>query len=402
MLKRFILSQTRFIVVVFTLILLSGVVSAQDAIGMPDLAGAYSISRAEYHLIDESRQEVFTEDTSDVRELMLTVYYPAQAEMGAEPAPYVEGILADVLAESNGITSNLWSLIRSKVLTGLAVAEVEASYPVLIFSPGMGTQPLYYTSLLSEIASHGYIIAALSHPYSTDVTIFPDGRIVQANEAGVPSGITIEAFRAKSNELGAVWVADIRFLVEELERLNQSDDLLGGHLDLAHVGAFGHSFGGAAAAEAAYLDDRIDAAINMDGSFFGDVIEQGLPKPFMLMEALSDTELAEIGVTREQYEQNEEYQQRTRVFESAQPGYRFHLEGARHNTYATDLVIFAPVLPDQLPPEMVGEVEGGRAVEIISTYIFAFFHRHLKGVEDSFLDAPSSAYPEVVFEIRTP
>jgi dienelactone hydrolase len=402
MLKQFILSQVRFIVVVSALILVSGGVSAQTAIAMPDLAGAYSISRKDYHLIDESRQEVFTENTSDVRELMVTIYYPAQSEMGAEPAPYVEGILADVLAESNGISPDLWSLIQTKVFTGLAVAEVQASYPVLIFSPGMGSQPLYYTSLLSEIASHGYIIVAISHPYSTDVTIFPDGRMVQANEAGTPFGATREEQDAKRAELGAVWVADIRFVLDEMEKLNASDDLLGGHLDLAYLGTFGHSFGGAAAAEAAYEDDRIDAAINMDGTFFGEVVEQGLHKPLMLMEALSDAELAELGLTREQYEQNEEYQQRTRVYESAQTGYRFHLEGARHNTYATDLVVFAAVLPDQLPLELVGEIEGGRAVDIISTYIFAFFHRHLKGVEDSFLDGPSSEYPEVVFQMHTP
>jgi hypothetical protein len=60
---------------------------------------------------------------------------------------------------------------------------------------------------------------------------------------------------------------DIRFVLDELTRENlaHSSSLpFAGHLDLSHVGAFGHSFGGIAAAHACQLDRRFKACLNED------------------------------------------------------------------------------------------------------------------------------------------
>jgi predicted dienelactone hydrolase len=57
---------------------------------------------------------------------------------------------------------------------------------------------------------------------------------------------------------------DIRFVLDRLSE--QSDGLpLAGHIDLRHVGAFGHSFGGVAAAQACQTDPRFTACLNEDG-----------------------------------------------------------------------------------------------------------------------------------------
>ena len=54
-------------------------------------------------------------------------------------------------------------------------------------------------------------------------------------------------------------------------------------MNLQSVGVFGHSFGGAAAAEICHLDDRFKAGIDLDGDPYGDVIKTGLNQPFMFI-----------------------------------------------------------------------------------------------------------------------
>src|SRR5690606_27905272 len=113
---------------------------------------------------------------------------------------------------------------------------------------GMGTSPIYYTSLLTEIASHGYVVAAVSHPYSLFVTVLPDDRIIYANESGyLDPFLAPEESEAATERIGAVWVEDIIFALDQLEQFNADDERLAGHLNLEQVGVFGHSFGGGAA-----------------------------------------------------------------------------------------------------------------------------------------------------------
>ncbi|KAG9570934.1 hypothetical protein KCU71_g330, partial [Aureobasidium melanogenum] len=45
----------------------------------------------------------------------------------------------------------------------------------------------------------------------------------------------------------------------------------------------GHSLGGATAAAAMLADNRIAAAVNLDGTMFGDALNEGLRSPFMIM-----------------------------------------------------------------------------------------------------------------------
>lgn len=52
--------------------------------------------------------------------------------------------------------------------------------------------------------------------------------------------------------------------------------------DSSWVGVFGHSLGGATAAEAMLFDSRLVGGVDLDGTFFGDVVEKGLERPFLI------------------------------------------------------------------------------------------------------------------------
>ncbi|KAB2859944.1 MAG: hypothetical protein F9K46_10875, partial [Anaerolineae bacterium] len=262
----------RVLVVVLLLVIVGGslprLAHAQNGLSIefPIPSGPYAVGRATYEWVDASRAEVFTDAPDDVRDLLVTVYYPAEVPADAVPAPYI----SEEVGAAFGLPAFLIEQIHTQVYAD--VPAVNEAFPVLIFSPGMGGIPLLYSSLLTELTSQGYVIMALWHPYSSLFVSYPDGRSVEGNAAGAPD--FTQDPETELERLGAVWVGDMRFVLDQLPQLNTDDDLLAGRLDMERIGAFGHSFGGATSVQTAYEDERLDAAINMDGTMFGDVIEQ--------------------------------------------------------------------------------------------------------------------------------
>jgi hypothetical protein len=81
-----------------------------------------------------------------------------------------------------------------------------------------------------------------------------------------------------------LWANDLRFVLDQIERLNRDPNSIFDHqLDLKKIGAFGHSFGGAAAILAALQDTRILAVLNLDSSPFGVLGNTVLSKPLMVI-----------------------------------------------------------------------------------------------------------------------
>lgn len=383
---------------------------SRGLIQFPALTGSYSVGIIEYHLVDESRPETFSAAPDDKRELMITVYYPASPPADASPAPYTTG---PIRAEF-GTPDFFQDTIRAHAFVDVPLATDGARYPVIVFSPGMGFLPIKYAPTLEDLASHGYVVVSLSHPYSTAATVFPDGRVVTSTaEAGsrTLSEVTAKAtsdaeFDPVVDRIGSVWVADVRFVLDQMEQFNASDTLFANRLDLTRVGIFGHSFGGGVAAEAMYEDDRFAAAINMDGTLFGEVATHGVARPVMLMFSERVPLIAEqIKLSGSSPEANAYYQQREAttqavVYGQATPGYRLTVNGSTHHTFIGFEPLAAPAL--FIPAQVVGTIDGARAVGIIDDYVVSFFDQHLKGQASTLLTGSPADYPEVIFESHNP
>jgi pimeloyl-ACP methyl ester carboxylesterase len=197
---------------------------------------------------------------------------------------------------------------------------------------------------------------------------------------GVPPGEQ----RAKLERLGTVWADDQRFVLDQLAAWNTQHSLLRGHLDLQRVGAFGHSLGGAAAAQAAHVDRRIDAAVNMDGAMFGTVTTEGSRVPFLLLEAerpvLSDGELKQAGMTREQADAwiaSLVNVQATTIARSRAARSQ-KLERGKHNTFMTDLLFFTTALPAARRAALVGDVDPVPTFSQITAWIGDFMGAHVQ------------------------
>ena len=84
------------------------------------------------------------------------------------------------------------------------------------------------------------------------------------------------------------WVADTRLAADRVGELARagSGDRFAGRLDLARLGAFGHSMGGITSAAFCARDSRCRAALNLDGSpQYGDLIDRPGNRPFLMVYA---------------------------------------------------------------------------------------------------------------------
>lgn len=349
---------------------------AQVQPAWPKLSGPFEVGRLEIDMTDVSRDETFTDDPTDRRRLLVSVYYPATVPTGARHAPYGTPELTGVAPFFGGRRRDAW---LSPSYTNVPVAD--GQFPVLLFSPSLGSLTVFYESLLSELASRGFVVAALWHPYSAQVVAFSDGTVVWGNAAGGMSGVPAEEQEARHTELCLVWAADQRFLLDRLAVWNERHTQLRGRLDLERIGVFGHSLGGAAAAQAAHDDERIDAAINMDGAMFGSVTSEGARVPLLLLvgerPVMTDAELQQAGMSREQADAwigaiEKGY---AATIARSRDARSQKLERARHNAFMTD-VLFSD-LPAEQRRAQTGDVDPTTAFGQISAWVGDFMAAHV-------------------------
>jgi dienelactone hydrolase len=372
------------VVVAFVLLVLVG---RNKTVVLPTPSGPYAVGRVSFDWVDDSRVETFAQDQNAKRELMVWLWYPAEPVPGAVPAEYLPANWKQARQQDQGLGSLLLQridAIRVHAVTDAPVSPAESSYPALILSPGYGPLPTDYTSLAEDLASHGYLVAGIANTYSASVVVFPDGRVVRrVPEASIPE-TSAEAGKQAADRLVMVWAADVVSVINRLEKLNaDTNGKFCGRLDLNRLGIFGHSFGGAASAQACLLDDRCKAGIDLDGTLFGDVVQKGVKQPFMF-------------ITSEPISPELDEQDRRSFKSSLENGAVWiMIKGSRHFNFTDLSVIFAPALKVL----MLGSIDGQRGLKITSDYIRLFFDQYLSQVDTPLLRGSSPDYPEVQFRL---
>lgn len=148
---------------------------------------------------------------------------------------------------------------------------------------------------------------------------------------------------------------------------------------------FGHSFGGAAAANVMLADARFSGGLDMDGTVYGAAAESGFDGPFVLM-----------GVPEHNLDSDTTW---STLWENLRGWKRaLVLAGAKHLTYS-DVGLLARLFNTTLTGDVdVGTIDPLRANQIQRTYIRAFFDYILKGKEEGVYDGPDAEYPEISFQ----
>ncbi|WP_372346929.1 hypothetical protein [Streptomyces sp. KL116D] len=160
---------------------------------------------------------------------------------------------------------------------------------MLIHSPGYNADRTFNTLVIEELASWGYVVVAVDHPYDSGEVEFPDGRVV----VNRPDDASDKARTAAV----AVRAADLRFVLDQLtvpgagrqprRRATPPPpaDCTGRWTSRASARS---ATPGAARRPASvmFLDERVRAGIDLDGAAYGPVVEHGLDRPFLLMDTV--------------------------------------------------------------------------------------------------------------------
>ncbi|MEV6978810.1 hypothetical protein [Kitasatospora sp. NPDC093806] len=240
----------------------------------PDPTGEFAVGTRVVQWTDSGRPETFTADPDDRRTVVVQLWYPAQASAaGAERAQYLgrteqeARTVADALAGGVGLPGFLLDGVpkaRSHSVFDAPVEGTGGRFPVVLFSPGSGGVRTQNTAWAEELASHGYLVAAVDHPYDAAAVVLADGRTVTTETSS--SGDADEDAKLAAGWT-AIRAADLGFVLTQLEGLDRGEgaDPLRGRLDTGRVAVTGHSMGGAAALQAARQDRRFGAVIDLDG-----------------------------------------------------------------------------------------------------------------------------------------
>ena len=250
-------------------------------------AGPYRVGTRIFDWTDAGREESFTEAPDDFRRLMVQVWYPAEGTAESVRQPYLDNPerRLDMVSYQSGLPKFLIRHMQNVQTNSWVDADAlaqESKLPVVLFSHGLSGMKNQNTIQAELLASYGRVVISVDHAYDAYLTIFSDG-----SEADYRSmdrlnrtGQAFWDFRLPQLKTRA---SDLKFVLDEVGRLQTAGDPFWSTVSTQNVGVFGHSFGGATAILLASEDDRVGRVMALDGWMVPvppEVIEAGLVQPF--------------------------------------------------------------------------------------------------------------------------
>jgi pimeloyl-ACP methyl ester carboxylesterase len=381
----------------------------------PVPTGRSPIATTRWVVKDPSRPETFA--PGKTREVEVVAWYPAVASID-KTAPYMRDGMEEALsfarrAKLGDTWQGLASVKTHAVLDGAPAASPD-KFPVILFQHGFTGLPSSHTALMEDLASHGWAVLNIIHPYEAAGSMLSDGRLVLFTDEkdAVRQGITDvlnewgpeDATMAKVTEakdeaekeklmrgyLATLkntdlvvkrWVADTRFVIDHLPK----DGVAGrvaARLDLTRLGAAGHSMGGVSSAAFCLEDRRCKAALNLDGiPQYGSMIDAKMPAPFLMVYSGRP---GRAGASDIIYSR------------SAAKYYRVDMAGTKHLDF-TDMNFWGGPLRQR---GAYGTIDPKRAAELTRLIVREYFAQEILGQPSSFLSGSTPVDGLTVAKIK--
>ena len=181
--------------------------------------------------------------------------------------------------------------IPTAALVDAPLPNTSTKYPLIIFSPSLGSHVAQYTYYAERLAKAGYIVAGVNHLYESQYVVDSQKRIFTANHRfhdslktlQIPAQITVDKYREVKGLRQEVLGQDLIFCLDQLKK-----SIFTQSINFNKVGAWGHSVGGAAAIFASFKDPRFSAVLNLDGTPPSVAMQEGIKTSFMFIEDLTD------------------------------------------------------------------------------------------------------------------
>lgn len=299
--------------------------------------------------------------------LRIQIWYPASPTEKSAAASYALG------AEETGIRAYLGRrrLVKTAAVLDAALIPGHGRLPVLLAISGWGGARWDNTVQAQELASHGYVIAAMGDRY-------PEPPIDLSSAKAFEKTVAWADAKAKRAANDAIAVCDF------ISGLDKSDtgSRFGDRLDLSQVGIFGFSFGGAVALETAFLDRRFKAVVNLDGWFFGDAPKDWVDRPVLIISdapalgGRSHPNARNSLLARDRFEAalDDQNKRQWEAGFSRWGGYYLTIAGTDHFNFSD-----AAFTSSGLRSAGLGPLDRYRASRIISDYLLQLFSKALRG-----------------------
>lgn len=327
------------------------------------------------------------------RLIPVQAWYPANP--GNEPRePYLDDVVRAALADFTRVPKFL--LPQNPSHSRLNAPVVPGRYPVVIFNHGFGSFQKQSTSLLEELASHGYVVLSVGHPSESLVVQFADGTslrhradhpawveitaglkrleqnvreveplMASARAAKDPASLLVAMKALAAHRTYAVlqpvletWRHDTEVVLDQLNATPVKEIV-----DATRVGVLGHSLGGMVAGQLAMTNDRVLAGMSYDGAQLplpGDA-PYALPVPFCFLYA----DASKVGAATA----------RTEGMNDAlltAGGFGVVIRGASHLNF-TDMNNLS------MMGRALGSIDRGEMARVLRATTVGFFDHHLKG-----------------------
>lgn len=327
-----------------------------------EVTGAYEITESSVILIDSNRVDAFEKDGSN-REVHVHFFYP----------------------------------------------EAEGEFPLVIFSHGAFGYYQSNYSTYAELASNGYIVAALDHPHHafftkdssgntiivdmkfiTDAVDFSNADTMSADEAFV---LSQEWMKLRTDDMN--FVLDTIISAKESSKLSDAFytekevDVLNviSKINTDKIGLMGHSMGGATAVALGRSRTDIDAVIDLDGSMLseikgvhnGEIVYETEPYTVPLLDFRKECDYNEMEQLRSEGTYKDSYAYgfayvNNHIVENAENGRSVIFKNAGHMNF-TDLPMFSPFLASMLG---TGEADSEEFMYTVNDIVLNWFDYYLK------------------------
>jgi hypothetical protein len=383
---------------------------------LPEPTGSYQVGLTRLNFIDEDRVDLFAQAKGSHRDIPLIVWYPVDDPGETHPANLLK--LQDLANLKHyflyKIIPNRIGNIITNSYENAPVSSKNSKFPVLIFNHGFSGYMEQNTILMEHLASFGYIVASVGHPYD-GVASYPDGRSIPVDLESIrnlskearqnqkifnhnikqlasgdlsPEQIRrftesyLTASKAMNNKV-EMWIDDIRFIADVLEKINEGviPSKFTHKLELEKgIGVFGQSYGGAAAVLSCCLDERLTCAISMDGAMYGGISEKyKYRRPTMYMDS-------------------DMLPGRSRYFYNINDNDTYHIviKDSKHLDYSDCTYILKNWLLKLI--QFVGKIDGSLMIQITNDYVRSFFDKYIKQIDVRLFE--QNPYSEVILEKR--
>ncbi|MDE5768314.1 MAG: hypothetical protein K2H82_02905, partial [Oscillospiraceae bacterium] len=321
-------------------------------------SGQYKVKETQAILIDKSRLEAHESDGSN-REIPVHFYYPA---------------------------------------------DNASNCPLVLFAHGSFGYYQSNSSLYAELASNGYVVASIDHPYYAFFTKDTEGKTIIVDMEFMQTAVNMQNnsndFTEADYNIECEWMsirtADENFVLDTIKTAKDS-----GLLDMAwytesenvkaeilkalamtdteRIGLTGHSIGGATAVQLGRERDDITAVVDIDGTMLGEYTSCNdgklnyNPEPYPIPILSLDNERHWGSYVNEPDEETEYVNKY--LLDNAIDGREAHFDGTEHMDF-TDLPLLSPTLAKMLGK---GNVDSSEFIPEINNIILDYFNYYLKG-----------------------